>query len=177
MITREMVDLLSLDLVDKGLETDQLTLTVGYDIENLTRPDIHYQGEVVTDPYGRKIPRHAHGTVNFSHTASTRLLTEGVMELFDRIVDPNLLVRRLTLNANHILPEGMAEPAYAQTDLFGLLEEQTAQKNSCQREKRRQKAILHLQKRYGKNVILKAMNLQKGATAMERNRQIGGHKA
>ncbi len=177
LITREMVDLLSLDLVDKGLETDQLTLTVGYDIENLTRPDIHYQGEVVTDPYGRKIPKHAHGTVNFSHTASTRLLTEGIMELFDRIVDPNLLVRRLTLNANHILPEGMAEPTYEQTDLFGELEEKNAQKLSCQREKRRQKAILHLQKRYGKNAVLKAMNLQKGATAMERNRQIGGHKA
>ena len=178
LIVREMIDLLSLDLVDKGLETDQLTLTVGYDIENLTRPGINYRGELTIDPYGRQIPKHANGTVNLGlHTASTRLLTDGMMELFDRIVDPNLLVRRLTLNANHLLPEGTAEPDFAQTDLFGELEARVSQKAACQREKSRQKAILHLQKRYGKNIVLKGMNLWEGATAMERNRQIGGHKA
>ena len=177
LITREMVDMLSLDLVDRCLETDQITLTVGYDIENLTRPEIDYHGEIIVDQYGRKVPKYAHGTVNFPHTASTRLLTEGVMELFDRIVNPKLLVRRLTLNANHILPEGTAEPAFEQTDLFGDLEREKTRKAACQREKRRQKAILYLQKRYGKNILLKAMNLQEGATAMERNRQIGGHKA
>ncbi len=180
LIAREMVDLLSLDLVDKGLETDQLVLTVGYDIENLTRPEIYYQGEITVDHYGRKVPKHANGTVNLgSHTASTHLLTHGLMELFDRIVNPDLLVRRLTLNANHILREGQAEQAqpYEQTDFFGDLEARTAQKAACQREKSRQKTILRLQKRYGKNAVLKGMNLQEGATAMERNRQIGGHKA
>lgn len=180
LIAREMVDLLSLDLVDKGLETDQLVLMVGYDIENLTRPEIHYQGEITVDHYGRKVPKHACGTVNLGlHTASTRLLTDGLMELFDRIVDPNLLVRRLTVNANHILREGQAERSqpYEQMDLFGNAEARNAQKAACQREKSRQKAILHLQKRYGKNIVLKGMNLWEGATAMERNRQIGGHKA
>lgn len=178
LIAREMVDMLSLDLVDKGLETDQLVLTVGYDIENLTRPEIRYQGEVVTDPYGRKVPKHACGTVNLGlHTSSTRLLTDGMMALFDRIVNPDLLIRRLTLNANHILKEGTAEPVYEQTDLFGDLEKKTTQKAACQREKSRQKAILHLQKKYGKNAVLKGMNLWEGATAVERNRQIGGHKA
>lgn len=180
LIAREMVDLLSLDLVDKGLETDQLVLTVGYDIENLTRPEIHYQGEITVDHYGRKVPKHACGTVNLGlHTSSTHLLTHGLMELFDRIVNPDLLVRRLTLNANHILREGQAEQAqpYEQTDFFGDLEAKTAQKAACQREKNRQKIILRLQKRYGKNAVLKGMNLQEGATAMERNRQIGGHKA
>ena len=180
LIAREMVDLLSLDLVDKGLETDQLVLMVGYDIENLTRPEIHYQGEITVDHYGRKVPKHACGTVNLGlHTASTRLLTDGFMELFDRIVDPALLVRRLTVNANHILREGQAEQAqpYEQMDFFGNAETRNAQKAACQREKNRQKAILRLQKRYGKNIVLKGMNLQEGATAMERNRQIGGHKA
>ena len=153
---------------------------VGYDIENLTRPEICYQGEITVDHYGRKVPKHACGTVNLGlHTASTRLLTDGVMELFDRIVNPNLLVRRLTLNANHILREGQAEKSqpYEQIDLFGELEDKQAQKEACQREKSRQKAILHLQKRYGKNAVLKGMNLWEGATAVERNRQIGGHKA
>ena len=180
LIAREMVDLLSLDLVDKGLETDQLVLTVGYDIENLTRPEIHYQGEITVDHYGRQVPKHANGTVNLGlHTASTRLLTDSLMELFDRIVDPELLVRRLTVNANHILREGQAERAqpYEQIDLFGDLEDKQAQREVRQREKNRQKAILRLQKRYGKNIVLKGMNLQEGATAMERNRQIGGHKA
>ncbi len=182
LIAREMVDLLSLDLVDKGLETDQLVLTVGYDIENLTNPEIsqNYHGEITTDHYGRKVPKHACGTVNLGlHTASTRLLTDRIMELFDRIVNPGLLVRRLTLNANHILKEGMAEQArpYEQTDFFGEWEARTAQKAICQREKRRQKAILHLQKRYGKNIVLKGMNLWEGATAVQRNSQIGGHKA
>ena len=180
LIAREMVDLLSLDLVDKGLETDQLVLMVGYDIENLTRPEIHYQGEITVDHYGRKVPKHACGTANLGlHTASTRLLTDGVMELFDRIVDPDLLVRRLTLNANHILKEGQAEKSqpYEQIDFFGDMEVRTAQKAVRQREKNRQKAILHLQKRYGKNAVLKGMNLWEGATAVERNRQIGGHKA
>ena len=180
LIAREMVDLLSLDLVDKGLETDQLVLMVGYDIENLTRPEIHYQGEITIDHYGRKVPKHACGTVNLGlHTASTHLLTDGLMALFDRIVDPNLLVRRLTINASHILREGQAEQAqpYEQMDFFGNAEARNAQKAACQREKNRQKAILRLQKRYGKNIVLKGMNLQEGATAMERNRQIGGHKA
>ena len=180
LIAREMVDLLSLDLVDKGLETDQIVLTVGYDIENLTNPEIHYQGEVMTDPYGRKIPKHANGTVNLGlHTASARLLTDGVMRLFDRIVNSDLLVRRLTLSANHILREGQAEraQAYEQIDLFGDLEAKTAQKAACLREKRRQQAILRLQKRYGKNAVLKGMNLWEGATAVQRNSQIGGHKA
>lgn len=182
LIVREMTDLLSLDLVDKGLVTDQMVLTVGYDIENLTDPKrgSAYRGEITTDPYGRKIPKHAHGTANLGRrTSSTRLITDAVMELFDRIVDENLLVRRVNLVANHVLPEQAVqqELAFDQLDLFSDVAEKEAEEALLEREKRRQQAVLSIRKKYGKNAILKGMNYEEGATTRDRNAQIGGHKA
>ena len=185
LVTREMADQLVLDLVDKGLVTDQLVLTVGYDIENLTDPERRkqYRGDVVVDHYGRQIPKHAHGTVNLPmYNSSTNLIVEGVVALFDRIADPNLLVRRLNLVACRILPEHMAaQPAeYTQLDFFSDPEEdrrKEQQAEELKREKRRQQAVLTIKKKYGKNAIVKGMNLEEGATAMDRNGQIGGHKA
>ena len=182
LIVREMTDLLVLDLVDKGLVTDQMVLTVGYDIENLTDPKRRsaYRGEVTTDPYGRKMPKHAHGTANLGRrTSSTRLITDAVMELFDRIVDGNLLVRRINLVANHVLPETAVqqELAFDQLDLFSDLAAKEAEEAMLAREKRRQQALLTIRKKYGKNAILKGMNYEEGATTRERNAQIGGHKA
>ena len=179
LIVREMTDLLTLDLVDKNLVTDQMVLTIGYDIDNLTG-EKHYQGETVTDHYGRKIPKHAHGTANLPRfTSSTTLITDAVIALYDRIVDPNLLVRRINLVATHITDERSAADAtrYTQLDLFADPNQQEAETAQLEREKRRQKALITIKKKYGKNAILKGMNLMEGATAKDRNSQIGGHKA
>jgi len=185
LVVREMTDLLVLDLVDKGLVTDQMVLTVGYDRENLSDPAIarNYHGPVTMDHYGRPVPKHAHGTVNLGdHTSSTKRITDAVMALFDRIVDPNLLVRRVNIVANHVLPESRipAEPAMVQLDLFCEPEAEEARqqrREAEEKEKRRQQAVLEIRKKYGKNAILKGMNLEEGATARDRNSQIGGHKA
>jgi DNA polymerase V len=185
LVTREMTDLLVLDLVDKGLVTDQMVLTVGYDIENLADPDGRraYRGPVTTDPYGRKIPKHAHGTVNLHRrTSSTRLITEAVMELYDRIVDPGLLVRRINIVACRVIPETAAScEEEVQLNLFydaqALQQRKQEQAAALERERRRQRAVIDIKKKYGKNAIIKGMNLEEGATAMDRNRQIGGHKA
>ena len=126
------------------------------------------------------MPQHAHGTANLPRqTASTKLITDAVMELFDRIADPNLLVRRINICAAHILPEGAVSPedGFLQMDLFSAPDKICAEEADLEREKRRQKAILTIQKKYGKNALLKGMNLCEGATAKDRNRQIGGHKA
>ena len=182
LVMREMTDLLVLDLVDKGLVTDQMVLTVGYDIDNLSDPERRkrYRGEVVTDHYGRKIPKHAHGTVSLgSHTSSTRKIMDAVMGLFDRIVDPELLVRRLNIVACHVLREQDAPKGgdMEQLDLFAAAEDTAEMEKQRQREKCRQQAVLCIKKKYGKNAILKGMNLEEGATAISRNQQIGGHKA
>ncbi len=186
LVVREMVDLLVLDLVDKGLVTDQIVLTVGYDIENLTDPERSkmYTGEVTIDHYGRRIPKHAHGTANIGRqTSSTMLITKAVMELFDRIVDPALLVRRVNMAANHVVTEDSVQKNdfVEQLDLFtdySALEKQREEENvALEREKKLQKVELDIKKKFGKNAILKGMNLQDGATAKDRNRQIGGHKA
>ncbi len=186
LIVREMTDLLVLNLVDKGLVTDQLVLTVGYDIENLTDPEIRkrYQGEIVTDRYGRKIPKHAHGTANLDRkTSSTMLILDAVMDLYDRIIDHNLLVRRIYVTACHVTEENAASehPAFEQLDLFtdyqALEQKKQEEEAKLNREKQLQQAMLGIQKKYGKNAVLKGMNLEEGATARERNRQIGGHKA
>ena len=182
LVMREMTDLLVLDLVDKGLMTDQMVLTVGYDVDNLLDPERHqrYKGPVETDRYGRKVPKYAHGTANLpAYSSSTREITQAVMELFDRIVDKELLVRRMTIAACRILTEGAVSRGapMEQLDLFAQPEAAEAQEACRQREKRRQQAVLEIQKKYGKNAILKGMNLEEGATARERNRQIGGHKA
>ena len=185
LITREMADQLVLDLVDKGLVTDQMVLTIGYDIENLTDPERRkaYTGAVVTDHYGRQIPKHAHGTVNLPYyNSSTHMITEAVVELFDRITDPSLLVRRINVVACRIIPEHLAgqHTDFTQMDFFSDPEEdrrRELQEQELKREKRRQQAVLTIKKKFGKNAIVKGMNLEEGATAMDRNGQIGGHKA
>ena len=182
LIVREMTDMLVMDLVDKGFVTDQLVLVVGYDRESLTDPEISkkYTGPVTTDYYGRKVPKHAAGPANLGqYTASTRLIMEAVLELYDRVTDPNLLVRRINITANHILPEAEISRRQMpeQLDLFADPEADRQRDAEMEREKRRQKAVLSIRKRFGKNAIVKGMNLEEGATAMDRNQQIGGHKA
>ena len=186
LVLREMVDLLVLDLVDKGLLTDQIVITVGYDIENLTDPQRRraYKGAVTIDQYGRKVPKHAHGTINLKKkTSSTRLITEAALELYDRIVNPHLLIRRINVTANRVVAEDsvVEEECMEQLDLFtdyDALERQRAELDAeLEREKRMQHAVLDIKKKFGKNAILKGMNLQEGATARDRNSQIGGHKA
>lgn len=186
LVMREMTDLLVLDLVDKGLVTDQIVLTVGYDIENLTDAQrrAQYKGDVTTDRYGRQIPRHAHGTANLErYTSSSKLILQAATALFDRIVDKHLLVRRLNVTANRVIDEGSApkENAPEQLDLFtdyaAKEAEQKAEEAALARERRQQEAVLKIKKKFGKNSILKGMNLEEGATAKDRNSQIGGHKA
>ena len=182
IIVREMTELLVLDMVDKGLVTDQLTLTLGYDIENLTDPNIRkqYKGEVTTDHYGRKVPKHAHGTANIHRqTSSTKLIMDAIMDLFDRIADPALLVRRVTLNTARVIPRSSI-PKQEQPQQFSFFDDPDTFKREeedtqLEREHRRQKAMLTIRKKYGKNAILKGVNFMDGATTRERNQQIGGH--
>lgn len=225
IVVREMMELLALDLVDKGLLTNQIVLTVGYDIENLSDPERRkaYKGEITVDGYGREIPKHAHGTGNLPFsTASTRLTTDCVLEVFDRVVDESLLTRRISITVNNLVLESeykresevaSAEPE--QISMFDMLaggddsqapervssKEATAyseqdkpnstmvaesilgstgndnDEDALEKEKQVQEAMLKIKKRFGKNAILKGTNLQEGATAKERNAQIGGHKA
>lgn len=177
LVLKEMADLLSLELVSKRIVTDQIVLTVGYDIESLKKS---YSGAVETDRYGRKIPKTAHSSENIGrYTSSTKLICETAMKLFDRIVDKELLVRRMYIVANHIITENDAEKEreYIQLNLFSDTVKQEAEENELKKEKDMQKAILKIKSKYGKNSIIKGMNLKEGATALERNRQIGGHKA
>lgn len=225
IVVREMMELLALDLVDKGLLTNQIVLTVGYDIENLSDPERRkaYKGEITVDGYGREVPKHAHGTGNLPFsTASTKLTTDCVLEVFDRVVDESLLTRRISITANNLVLESeykresegvRAEPE--QLSMFDMLaggddsqatervssKEATAyseqdkpnstmvaesisgsagndnDEDTLEKEKQVQEAMLKIKKRFGKNAILKGTNLQEGATAKERNAQIGGHKA
>ena len=177
LVLKEMADLLSLELVSKRIVADQIVLTVGYDIESLNKS---YSGAVETDRYGRKIPKTAHSSENIGrYTSSSKLICETAMSLFDRIVDKNLLVRRMYIVANHIITEKDAEKEseYVQLDLFSDTKKQEAEENELKKEKDMQRAILKIKSKYGKNSIIKGMNLKEGATALERNRQIGGHKA
>ena len=185
LIVKEMVDNLVLELVDKHLKTDQIVLTIGYDIENLTNPSIErrYKGEITIDAYGRKVPKHSHGTANIDHkTSSTKTITNEVMKLYDKIVNPILLVRRLNVTACNIVNEEYKEstPIIEQIDLFTNYEEVSKQKEKSLKdeieEKKIQKALLNIKKKYGKNSILKAMNYEEGATAKDRNLEVGGHK-
>jgi len=177
---------LVLDLVDKGLVTDQIVLTIGYDRESLYDPEFrkNYKGEVVTDHYGREIPKHAHGTANLpGYTSSSKQIIEAVIELYDRIVDKDLLVRRVTIAACRVISEVELEKRKTpeQLDLFTDIETAEKQRQdeetARQKEKQLQKAILHIHKKYGKNALLKGTNLLEGATMKERNLQVGGHKA
>lgn len=186
LVVREMADQLALDLVEKGLVTDQVVLTVGYDRENLSDPTLRraYRGPITTDFYGRAVPRHAHGTHRLPEpTASSRKILETVTALFEEIVHPALYIRRLNLTACHVITEAEAarQPSFEQMSLFNDETARQARKEedraALRRERDMQQAVLSIKKKYGKNAILKGMNLQEGATATERNGQIGGHKA
>lgn len=185
LVVKEMTDLMVLDLVDKGLVTDQIVLTIGYDVENLTDLDRSrkYNGDVTIDRYGRRVPKRAHGTTNMKRkTSSTMLITDAVVELYDRIVDKNLLIRRINITANRLVDENSAkkEDKYEQLDLFtdykAKEQEKVKEEAALEREKRMQQTMLTIKKKFGKNAILKGINLQEGATAKDRNEQIGGHK-
>lgn len=225
IVVREMMELLALDLVDKGLLTNQIVLTVGYDIENLSDPERRkaYKDEITVDGYGREVPKHAHGTGNLPFsTASTKLTTDCVLEVFDRVVDESLLTRRISITANNLVLESEykreSEVASAEPDQISMFDmlaggddsqapERVSSKeatvyseqdkpnstmvaesilgstgndndeDALEKEKQVQEAMLKIKKRFGKNAILKGTNLQEGATAKERNAQIGGHKA
>ena len=187
LVVREMADLLALDLVDKGLLTDQLVLTLGYDTENLSNPAIAavYKGPVKTDPYGRRMPGHAHGTTHLGgYTSSSKRITEAFEALCRQILDPRLLVRRINLTAARVLTESAAKAREQRGEQLSMFTDYEAEERArkaaelaADKERRMQKALIDIKKRYGKNAIMKGMNLQKDATARERNRQIGGHKA
>ncbi len=182
LIVKEMAELLTLDLVKKDLITSKLVLTIGYDIDNLKNPEISkcYFGEITLDHYGRKVPKHAHGTINIDHkTSSTKIITNAVMELYERIINKDLLVRRINLTAEDVVNEKDYKnvKAYEQMNFFVDYGEVEKQRNKEQSEKELQKAVLNIKSRYGKNAILKGMNFVEGGTTIERNGQIGGHKS
>ena len=198
VVIREMAEGIALDLVSKRMVTDQLVLTVGYDAENLTRPNIceKYHGEITTNYYGKAVPKHAHGTFNFGKpTSSSRLIMDGATEIFDRCVNPNLLIRRMNLTTNHVVSEESVSEqdsvhqrlrrgvynAGMQLDLFtdyeALEKQRQEEQAKLDKERRMQEAQLKIKKRFGKNAILRGLNFEEGATAKERNKQIGGHKA
>ncbi len=185
VVVQEMAEAVALNLVSKRMLTDQIVLTVGYDIESLTNPAIReqYHGEVTTDFYGRKVPKSAHGSENIGRqTSSTRLITEAVLALYDRIVDPHLLVRRLNLTTNHVVYEDTVshQQQPTQLDLFtdyeAIQAKEQREQEALDKERRMQEVQLAIKQRFGKNAILKGMNFQEGATAIERNAQIGGHR-
>ncbi|MBQ7888487.1 MAG: DNA methylase [Erysipelotrichaceae bacterium] len=186
LISQEMAEQLSLDLVEKCLVTSQIVLTVGYDIENLTNSNYkqHVHQEVKVDFYGRKIPKHAHGTIHIDFpTASTKKIVEAVTTLYDRIVDPQLLVRRINITACNVLQEDIAKlkSVHSQISLFSdfetLQERSVIEDIELKKENSLQKTIVSIKKKYGKNKILKLMNKEEGATMIQRNEQIGGHRA
>ena len=183
-VVMEMADAISLDLVEKRLVTNQLVLTVSYDRENLTRSEIasKYHGEVVQDHYGRPVPKHAHGTANLgSHSSSSKEIIEAVISLYDRIVNRDLLIRRLNISTNHIIAEGNVQETTnngpTQLDLFTDYDAIRKEKENKKKERRIQEALLKIKHKFGKNAILKGTSYAEGATARERNKQIGGHKA
>lgn len=181
LIVWEMADMMSLELVDKGLVTNQLVLTIGYDRENISGGS--YKGETTTDRYGRKIPKHAHGTINLSrHTSSTKEIVKAAVELFDRIADKSLLARRINLTVCNVILESdiPANEGYEQLSLFDTetSEREREEKESAdEKERALQETILDIKRRFGKNAVLKGKNLTDGATAKDRNSRIGGHKA
>lgn len=183
LVTLEMMDLLSLDLVSKRLVTNQVVLTIGYDRENVDNKDINYQGDISIDHYGRKTPKHAHGTINLKDfTSSTTELMSAIDILFTRITNPALLIRRITIGVSVIREDQVKKiKPYEQLDLFTdynqleIYEDKIKEQRN--KEKNLQKAILNIKAKYGKNAVLKGMNLEEDATAKDRNDQIGGHKA
>lgn len=193
IVLKEMTESLVLDMVDKGFVTDQIVLTVAYDIENLTDPvrRAFYKGEIKTDTYGRKIPKHAHGTENFNEpTSSTSVIMDGMMNLYERITDKSLLIRKLSISVNNLIDEKSVKPKdeFKQLSLFDDFcfksnesgdnaYETKTDREALEKEKKMQRLMIDVKKKFGKNAILKGMSLQEGATAKDRNNQIGGHKA
>lgn len=180
LIVKEMTELLALDLVERGVVTNQIVLEVGYDVDNLKNQAISslYNGEIATDKYGRKVPKHAHGTINIDHqTASSKVLTGYIIKLYEQIVNKQLLVRRINITVNNVVNENMVKTSdYEQINLFVDYAEVNEKRKKEEAEKEIQKAMIDIKSKYGKNAILKGMNLQKEGTTIERNRQIGGHK-
>ena len=186
VVVEEMADAISLELVEKRLVADQMVLNVGYDMDSLSNPAIraNYYGEITTDHYGRSVPKSAHGTANLPGlTSSAHIMSEAILALYDKIVNPNLLIRRLSISTNHVVRELAVDLVTQpmQLDLFSDYESQVAERNRktqlLARERKMQEAIISIKKRYGKNAVLKGLNYADGATAKERNQQIGGHKA
>ena len=182
LIVKEMTELLTLDLVKKNLITSKMVLTIGYDIENLTNPEISksYFGEITVDQYGRKVPKAAHGTINIDHkTSSTKIITNSVMELYEKIINKKLLVRRINITAENVVNEDdyKNNKKFEQIDLFIDYNEIEKQQKKEKLEKELQKAVLDIKTKYGKNAVLKGMNFIEGGTTIERNGQIGGHKS
>lgn len=180
LILKEMTELLALDLVEKGLVTNQIVLEIGYDVDNLKNQAISskYNGEITTDKYGRKVPKHAHGTINIDHqTSSSKVLTEHIIKLYEQIINKQLLVRRINITVNNVVNENMVKNSnYEQINLFVDYKEVSKKREKEEAEKEIQKAMINIKSKYGKNAIIKGMNLQKEGTTIERNGQIGGHK-
>lgn len=186
IVLREMADALSMELFAKKLVTDQLVVTIGYDVENIkdAKRRASYKGEIVRDGYGRLKPKHSHGTINLArYTSSTRLIMDAAAGLYDRVVDRNLHIRRLNITACRVIPESEApkEDAPEQMDMFtdyaALDAERERENAALERERRKQAALLKIKRKYGKNAVLRGMNYEDGATMRDRNGQIGGHKA
>lgn len=178
LIIKEMIELLALDLVEKNYLTNQIILTVGYDIENINNKNVTYQGEITVDRYGRNVPKHAHGTINLDYyTSSSKTITEAIMKLYDRIINKALLTRRINISVNNLLNENeVKNNNYEQIDLFADYKKIEKQHNDEIKERKLQQSILDIKKKYGKNAILRAMNFEEGATTIDRNSQVGGHK-
>ena len=180
VIVKEMAELLTLDLVEKNLVTNQIVLTIGYDVENITNRNISYNGEVTTDRYGRKIPKHAHGTINLDHqTSSTKIIMDATMKLYERIINKNLIVRRINITVNNVISVRNAEnkKTFEQIDLFTDYHKKEKEQQEEKKERNLQKAVIDIKNKYGKNAIIKGMNLQDVGTTIDRNNQVGGHKA
>lgn len=184
LIVKEMTDLLVLDLVSKKKVTDQIVLTIGYDSENLVDSKIsdEYDGEITTDFYGRSVPKHGHGTIRLDYqTSSTEVIMKATMQLFDRIIDKRLLVKRINIAFVGVVDVEKATNMriIKQVDLFSMDDEELFEDKEFNQEEERkiQNVMLDIKKKYGKNAILKGMNLEEGGTTIERNNQIGGHKA
>lgn len=176
----EMADAMSLDLISKRLLTNQIVVTIGYDVESLTRPEIRakYHGPVHTDHYGRPVPQHSHGTINIdTFTSAGSMISEKTAELFDRIINPDLLIRRLSITVNRLITENefRRRPVQMELDLFGENQSTRPNERNLERERRRQEAELKIKEKFGKNAIMKGLNWAEGATQRQRNKQIGGH--
>lgn len=182
LLIKEMAELLSLELVEKGLVTKQIVITAGYDIQNLEdeKTASEYKGDIKKDRYGRNIPKHAHGTENLErYTSSSRIIIQAALKLYERIINQDLLIRRLNITAAGVIREGdvSQKEAYKQMSIFDLVKDDEKETAELEKEKKIQKAALDIKKKYGKNAILKGMNLEEGGTTIERNGQIGGHRA